>query len=48
MIATTDFAGIAILVTALGTFVVACATAYVSIKTHGEVKTLNESTIPTS
>lgn len=42
MIAVTDYAGIAVLVTALGTFVVACATAFVTVRVHREVKTFNE------
>lgn len=42
MIAATDFAGVAVLIAATGGFIGSCVAAYVSLKTHGEVKTFNE------
>lgn len=48
MLSLTDFAGIALVITALGTFLIAVGTTINMIRigrVHDEVKTLNESTI---
>ncbi len=45
MCAASDFGGIALVITAMGTFVISIATAYNVLKVHKEVKTGNGQTI---